>query len=120
VPRAGPWRGHVDFRADVEVGPAVRGSERTSLVDSLTGRWLAYHPRGAGSWRIPVQHEPWSLSEATARGALTGPLLAVGLPPPQEAPVVHAAGAVHARLGLPRPTRASRGDAPGCEPGGPG
>jgi hypothetical protein len=102
--RAGPWRGRVHFRADVEVGPAVRRSDGTSLVDSLTGRWAAYHPLGAGSWRIPVEHEPWSLCEASASGELTGPLLTAGLPPPQGAPVVHAARAVHARLGLPRPT----------------
>ncbi len=70
-PRSDSW-----FQAVVDVGRPLEESERTPLVESLTGRWSAYHRRARVLWRTPVEHEPWPL---------------------------HTAKAVHTRLGVPRP-----------------
>lgn len=91
------------FRAAVEVGRQLDTAERTPMLESLTGRWSAYHRRLRVLWRTPVAHEPWPLHEATASGNLTAPLGWVGLPEPAGEPLVHAAPGVHSRLGLLRP-----------------
>lgn len=106
--RRRPWHPSAVFRATVRLGQVLDDHERTALLESLTGRWGAYHERGPMLWRTPVQHEPWSLLEATADGDLTGPLTAVSLPAPDEPPVVHAARTVHARIGAPRPLAVTR------------
>lgn len=93
-PPADDW-----FRARVEVGGPLPESERTPLVDSLTGRWWAFHRRAGVLWRTPVHHPPWPLHEATVTGDLTAPLHSAGLPEPQQPPTVHAAPAVQTRLG---------------------
>jgi uncharacterized protein YqjF (DUF2071 family) len=90
------------FQAVVDVGRPLEATERTPLVESITGRWSAYHRRGRVLWRTPVAHEPWPLHAATATGSLTTPLRWVGLPPPSNDPLVHAAPAVHAGFGVPR------------------
>ncbi|MFP5347210.1 MAG: YqjF family protein [Actinomycetes bacterium] len=97
-PRADDW-----FSAVVEVGRDLDEAERTPLVDSLTGRWSAYHRRARVLWRTPVEHEPWPLHAATVTGKLTAPLRWVGLPAPAGEPLVHSAPAVHTRLGSLRP-----------------
>ncbi|HEY4558224.1 MAG TPA: DUF2071 domain-containing protein [Enteractinococcus sp.] len=90
------------FRASVTVGEPLAATERTRLVNSLTGRWTAFHRRGGLLWGTPVFHEPWPLHTATVTGDLTAPLRWSGLPEPADKPLVHAAYAVHTRLGLPR------------------
>lgn len=97
-PRPDTW-----FDANVEVGRALNETERTPLLESLTGRWSAFHRRAGVLWRTPVVHEPWLLHSATATGSLTAPLHWAGLPSPGEDPMVHAAPAVHTQLALPRP-----------------
>lgn len=107
-PRADGW-----FQAVVDVGRPLEAAERTPLVESITGRWSAYHRRARVLWRTPVEHEPWPLhsatvtaattTTATAAGSLTAPLRWVGLPDPVGEPLVHAAPAVHSRIGVPRP-----------------
>lgn len=97
-PRPDGW-----FRAEVEVGPALEEAERTPVLESITGRWSAFHRRAGVLWRTPVVHEPWPLHAASVTGDLTAPLRRVGLPAPQGRALVHAAPAVHARLGCPRP-----------------
>ena len=99
----GPWRSATAFRADVQVGQPLEATQRTPLLESLTGRWGAYHRRGPFLLRTPVQHEPWTLLAAAAEGDLSPPLTAVGLPRPQRPPVVHAARTVHVAVGVPRP-----------------
>jgi uncharacterized protein len=91
------------FRAVVDVGRKLEAAECTPLVESLTGRWSAFHRRGRLLWRTPVAHEPWPLHAATATGSLAAPLRWAGLPPPTHGPLVHAAPAVHVRIGVPRP-----------------
>ncbi|WP_109474120.1 YqjF family protein [Ornithinimicrobium cavernae] len=97
-PPADDW-----FRAHVEVGAPLPEADRTQLVDSLTGRWWAFHRRARILWRTPVHHEPWPLHTATVTGDLVAPLLLAGLPVPEGPPIVHAAPVVHARLGPLRP-----------------
>lgn len=94
------------FTAHVAVGAPLPEADRSPLVDSLTGRWWAFHRRAGLLWRTPVHHEPWPLRAATASGHLTAPLRWAGLPEPEGAPVVHAAPAVHTRLGTLRPAGA--------------
>lgn len=91
------------FLADTTVGRPLTEAERTPLVESITGRWNAYHRRARILWRTPVAHEPWPLHTATVSGRFTAPLRWVGLPEPAEDPLVHAAPAVHVRFGSPRP-----------------
>lgn len=92
------------FAADVEVGPLVADAARDPLLDSLTGRWSAYHRRAAVLWRTPVEHPPWPLRHARVCGRdLTAPLRWAGLPEPEGPPTTHAAAGVDVRLGLPRP-----------------
>lgn len=96
--RADAW-----FTASTDAGAPLGDAERTPLIDSLTGRWTAYHRRARILWRTPVEHEPWRLSHATVTGTLTSPLRWVGLSEPAGQPLVHAARTVHARLGSLRP-----------------
>lgn len=93
------------FQASVEVGRPLDSAERTPWVESITGRWSAYHRRARMLWRTPVVHDPWPLYAATATGSLTAPLRWAGLPLPADEPIVHAAPAVHTRLGVPRLAR---------------
>ena len=99
-----PWRLHDDawFQASVTVGQPLAATDRTRLVESLTGRWTAFHRRAGLLWGTPVYHEPWPLHTSTATGQLTAPLRWAGLPEPNQEPLVHAAYAVHTRLGIPR------------------
>ncbi len=90
------------FHAAVTVEEPLKESQRTQLVDSVTGRWTAFHRRAGQLWGTPVAHEPWPLRTATATGDLTAPLRWVGLPEPADGPLVHAASVVHTRLGPPR------------------
>ncbi|MCY1157292.1 MAG: hypothetical protein MOP51_312 [Citricoccus sp.] len=92
------------FQAVVDVGSSLRAPELTPLVESITGRWSAYHRQGGVLWRTPVAHEPWPLCAATVTGSLEAPLRWAGLPSPTTDPLVHAARAVHTRLGVPRLT----------------
>ena len=85
----------------MEVGEPLADVERTPLLESITGRWTAFHQRAGIVWATPVYHEPWELHAASAVGHLTAPLRWAGLPEPESEPVVHASYAVHARLGLP-------------------
>lgn len=91
------------FHAAVEVGRPLEATERTPLIESITGRWSAYHRRLRVLWRTPIAHEPWPLHAATASGNLTAPLRWAGLPSPTDDPLVHAASAVHTRFGISRP-----------------
>jgi uncharacterized protein len=91
------------FQAAVDLGRPLDATERTPWVESITGRWSAFHRRGRVLWRTPVAHEPWVLHAATATGRLDAPLRWAGLPAPAHDPLVHAAPAVHARIGVPRP-----------------
>ena len=86
----------------MDVGGPLGAAERTPVVESLTGRWPAYHRRAGMLWRTPVVHEPWPLHAATVAGRLEAPLRWAGLPAPTGDPLVHAVPAVHARLGVPR------------------
>lgn len=89
------------FDASVTVGQPLAATERSHLVDALTGRWTAFHQRAGQLWGTPVYHEPWPLRVATATGRLTEPLRWAGLPKPTGEPLVHASYGVSTRLGLP-------------------
>lgn len=98
TPQDTPW-----FTASVQTGAPLTAQERTPLVESLAGRWTAYHRRARVLWRTPVEHEPWPLRHGTVTGELTAPLRWVGLPAPAGDPIVQTSAVVHARLGTFRP-----------------
>lgn len=87
------------FTASVQPGAPLTAHERTPLVESLAGRWTAYHRRARALWRTPVEHEPWPLRHGIVTGELTAPLRWVGLPAPAGDPMVQTSEVVHARLG---------------------
>lgn len=94
-------RGRPAFGARIVVGPALREEERTPLVDALTGRWNGYaRTRGHHLVRLPVEHEPWPLHEATLTSRHWSPA-ALGLPPSLGEPLVHFSPEVSSRLGAP-------------------
>lgn len=93
---------HDWFTASVEVGEPLAEADRTPWLESVTGRWTAFHQRAGILWGTPVYHEPWELYAASGVGNLTAPLRWAGLPEPEDEPVVHASYTVHSRLGLPR------------------
>lgn len=82
------------------VGDAV---EPDPLVASLTGRWSAFTRHGRALWRIPVDHRPWPLHEATASRITTDVFRQAGLPEPAGRPMVHWSPGVDVRIGPPVP-----------------
>ncbi|MBB1482325.1 DUF2071 domain-containing protein [Tessaracoccus sp. MC1865] len=96
-PRVKDW-----FTATVEVGAPLTEKERTPLVDTLTGRFTAFHRRGI-MWQTPVEHQPWPLHRATVDGELTAPLRWVGLPEPDSAPMIQSSPGVNVKLASLRP-----------------
>ncbi|MEE6273754.1 DUF2071 domain-containing protein [Georgenia sp. MJ206] len=99
--RAGPGPRGAGVRALVEAGPRI--ADPDDLVVELTARWWAFSRRAGRVWRVPAEHPPWPLHEATARVDAGGLLVAAGLPLPGEPPMVHFSPGVETRLGLPRP-----------------
>ncbi|WP_206515596.1 YqjF family protein [Georgenia faecalis] len=91
----------VGLRAQVEVGPRITAPGE--LAVALTARWWAFSRRADRLWRVPAEHEPWPLHEATARVDADSLLRACGLPAPTGRPMVHFSPGVHVRLGPPRP-----------------
>ena len=85
----------------VEVGPPA--GDVSELDHWLTGRWRAYTRVGDRPAVVPVQHQPWSLCEASATALEETLLDAAGLPQPTEAPRVQFSPGVDVRLGLLRP-----------------
>lgn len=102
-PRGAGPRAGAGFTAQTRVGPPLRSRDRTPEIDSLTGRWSAFHRRAGVLWRTPVRHEAWPLHHASVTGEPTAPLRWAGLPPPQEPPMVHASPGVRTTVGPPRP-----------------
>lgn len=86
--------------AHVIVGPR---QEPDALVTSLTGRWSAFTSHLGRIWRVPVEHPPWPLHRARLDRLTTGMPADIGLPPPDDLPLVHWSPGVDARLGRPRP-----------------
>ncbi|NLE99233.1 MAG: DUF2071 domain-containing protein [Propionibacterium sp.] len=91
------------FVAETQVGQPLTVAERTPMLESVTGRWSAFHRRAGIVWRTPVLHEPWPLHHAAVTGDLTAPLTWAGLPPPDGHPLAHASPGVHSDFGPPRP-----------------
>lgn len=91
----------------LEVVPGARVATPGPWLDAVTGRWNAYARRAGRLWRVPVQHVPWPLHEATATHLDTDLPEACGLPSPSGPPQVAWSPGVDVRVGPPRllPTR---------------
>jgi uncharacterized protein YqjF (DUF2071 family) len=97
------------YRLRVHIGhPLVPGARDIWL----TSRWRAYTRHLGGLLVTPVHHEPWPLAEATVEELTQDLTDSVGLPPPEDAPVVHySSGVRQVRLGVSRPPLPARPDA---------
>lgn len=95
--RTAPVRFDARVRAHEEVDAS------SGLARWLTARWAAYAVRAGRTWRIPVEHEPWTLRRGSVDRLATDALQRLGLSLPAEPPLVHVATRpVDARLGIPR------------------
>ena len=92
---------------DIEIGTGAwyTSDERTPLDEWLTGRWRAVTQNAGVTLETMVEHEPWPLRRATVRRLEENVLASVGLTRPPAPDLVHAADAVHVRLGPPKPLR---------------
>lgn len=82
-------------------GPFAAG-ELTDLDHWLTGRWRGWARVAGRLAEVPVHHQPWPLWRAELGTSEETLLESVGLPSPQDDPVVHFSPGVDARLGAPR------------------
>ena len=80
-----------------------------TLAAWLTGRWRAWTRVAGRLLAVPVEHEPWPLSDATLVAHHDTLFASLGLPEPDGEPLVHAAPGVTARLGWPSPPSRSQG-----------
>ena len=82
-------------------GPFAAG-ELGELDHWLTGRWRGWAKVAGRLAEVPVEHQPWPLWHAEVVRLEETILQSVGLPPPEEPPIVHFSPGVDARLGPPR------------------
>jgi uncharacterized protein YqjF (DUF2071 family) len=99
---------------DIEVAPGVPlGADEVGELDHwLTGRWRGWARVAGRLVEVPVQHEPWPLWRADVLKLEETVLAGVGLPEPEEPPVVHYSPGVDASLGLPRLRSSTSGRGP--------
>ena len=94
----------------IEVVPGKDLGDRLSRRDALlVGRWRAYSRRAGRLVQVPVQHQPWPVHEADLVELEESVTATAGLNVAGEAPLVHYAPRVDARLGLPRLVGSSTG-----------
>lgn len=60
-----------------------------ALAAWLTGRWRAWTRLAGRLLAVPVEHEPWAVSDATLVNHDDTLLASLGLPQPLEEPIVH-------------------------------
>jgi uncharacterized protein len=97
-----PWhRTTIATNRDGQVGDS-------RLAGWLTGRWRAWTGIAGRLLAVPVEHEPWPVSDATLVDHDDTLLASLGLPEPDGEPIVHAAPGVTARLGWPTVVRRRR------------
>jgi uncharacterized protein YqjF (DUF2071 family) len=71
----------------------------------LTGRWHTYAIRGGMVGRFDIEHDPWPLHRATLVAGDEHMIEQLGLPRPDDAPIVHYSPGVDVRVGWPVPHR---------------
>jgi uncharacterized protein len=103
-----PWPRH---RTSVATGQFT-GVADARLAGWLTGRWRAWTRVAGRLLTVPVEHEPWPLTDATIDEHDDTLLASLGLPEPTTEPVVHAAAGVTARLGWPQRPYTERARSP--------
>jgi uncharacterized protein len=113
--------GRVTYASRRRLGDPAPGHRTTVATNSsgevadsplaawLTGRWRAWTRVAGRLFTVPVEHEPWPISDATLVAHDDTLLASLGLPEPTAEPLVHTAPGVTARLGWP--TAVPRGGA---------
>jgi uncharacterized protein YqjF (DUF2071 family) len=94
-----------DATHDIAVRPGEALAEPSAFEDWLTGRWRAFTHHAGRLFDVPVRHEPWPLQAAAVVRLDETLRAAAGLPPCDEAPLVHFSPGVTAHLGPPRSVR---------------
>jgi uncharacterized protein len=100
--RQHPGAESAEFHASYHPVGAVRHAEKGSLEYFLTERYCLYAVGSRGGvYRTHVHHKPWDLQ--TAQAAITVNTLAsvIGLPLPDEEPLLHYSSGVDALIWLP-------------------
>jgi uncharacterized protein len=88
---------------EVEVGEPLADPSADSLETFLVGRWRAFTERAGQVVHVPVEHEPWPLTQAELTGWRSeGFIESLGLPEPDGSPHVLFSPGVDVRLGFPQ------------------
>ncbi len=88
---------------DIGIRPGEPCPAPSDLDHWLTGRWRAYSTLAGRLVTVPVHHQPWPLWDASVVDLEQSLLSAVGLPDPEDAPLVLYSPGVDVRLGAPAP-----------------
>lgn len=86
----------------LEPGPPVEAGEANEREIFLLGRWRAFTHVFGQLALVPVEHEPWPLAQARVVELQDELVPSVGLPPPQDPPLVHFSPGVKVAIGTPR------------------
>jgi uncharacterized protein YqjF (DUF2071 family) len=96
--RRWPRRPAASTVVSVDVGDQI---EPTELDVFLTARWGTVAKTLGGLWFHAVDHEPWTLHDASVAELSDTAMAAPGLPAPSGDPIVRWAQPVHARFARP-------------------
>jgi uncharacterized protein len=94
---SGPPVGH-----DITIRPGAPCEPASEQARWLCGRWRAYSVVGGRLASTPVEHQAWTLWDATVVELEQTLLAAAGLSQPADPPLVHYSPGVDVRLGPPR------------------
>jgi uncharacterized protein len=86
----------------VQPGTSFGPGELSELDHWLTGRWRGWTRVAGRLAEVPLQHQPWPLQRASVVELEETLFADLGLPPPDDPPLVHFSPGVDARLGPPR------------------
>lgn len=85
----------------IRIGEPCQAAELTARDHFLTARWVLFSVSGPRGRLARACHEPWPLRRAQAEQVDDQLLQAAGLPPSQEAPLVHYSPGVDVAIGRP-------------------
>lgn len=91
-----------DSRCVVRASEPFQAGELSEMDHFLTARWLLFSATSRGLRHALASHAPWPLHRAHARLWDDRLLVAAGLPPSLDEPIVHYSPGVEVRIGRPR------------------
>src|SRR4051794_39885285 len=94
-----------EARYDLTVRAEPVTCEQRALDVFLTGRWHTYAIRAGVIGRFDIEHDPWPLHRGTLIAGDEHMIEQLGLPRPDDGPIVHYSPGVDVRVGWPAPRR---------------